>query len=155
MRISPRAQTSCAALDSIPTVPRPPAIVIPEHEMELFAVRARGPGGQNVQKVSNAAHLRFDIRSSSLPQEVKARLLARGDRRVTGAGVVVIKAQRHRSLEMNRAEAIERLHALVAGAAAVPKARRPTRAPRAARERRIEAKRRRAQLKAQRAKVGF
>ena len=129
------------------------APAIPEEEVQITAVRAQGAGGQNVNKVSNAVHLRFDIRASSLPEEIKHRLLHRGDKRITRTGIVVIKAQQHRSLEMNRAEALARLQALVDAAAHVPKTRRPTRPTRASRERRIESKLRRARIKAQRARV--
>jgi ribosome-associated protein len=136
-----------------PAIGQPVTILIPESEMDFSAVRAQGAGGQNVNKVSNAVHLRFDIRASSLPEGVKARLLARGDQRITREGVVVIKSQQHRSLELNRADAIARLHALVAAAAHVPKKRRPTKPSRGARERRMEGKRIRGQVKAQRRKV--
>ena len=129
------------------------AIAIPESEVEITAVRARGAGGQNINKVSNAAHLRFDIRASSLPEEIKARLLASRDQRISSEGVLVIKAQQHRSLERNREEALARLHEIVARAAHVPAPRRPTKPSRASRKRRLEGKIRRGEVKRLRGRV--
>ena len=129
------------------------APLVAESEVEITAVRAQGAGGQNVNKVSSAVHLRFAVAASSLPEEIKARLLARADRRMSAEGVLVIKAQRHRSQELNRRDALERLNAIVAAAAEVPPVRRPTRPTRASRERRLEAKGQRADVKAARAKI--
>jgi len=124
-----------------------------DEEIVFEAIRAQGSGGQNVNKVSNAVHLRFDIRASSLPDELKARLLARRDQRISGEGIIVIKAQQHRSLEKNRAEALTRLQALVAAAATLPRVRRATRPTLASKRRRIESKLRRGQVKALRGRV--
>jgi ribosome-associated protein len=130
-----------------------PVVVVDEAEVEISAVRAQGAGGQNVNKVSSAIHLRFDVAASSLPEAVKERLLASSDRRLSDEGVIVIKAQRHRSQELNRRDALERLNALVARAAEVPLVRKPTRPTYASKRRRLEAKGVRAEVKAGRAKV--
>jgi ribosome-associated protein len=119
-------------------------------EVEFSAIRSQGAGGQNVHKVSSAAHLRFDVAASSLPDAVKARLLAQADQRIASDGVIVIKAQEHRSLPQNQAAALARLQAMVDRAAFVPKVRRATRPSKGAQRRRLDSKTNRGKLKATR-----
>ncbi len=130
-----------------------PGFLIPESEVEISAVRAQGAGGQNVNKVSNAIHLRFDVRASSLPEAIKERVLKLSDQRITRTGIVVIKAQQHRSQDMNREEALARLHELVRSAAFVPKKRKLTKPSRSAKKKRLEGKVLRGRIKALRGKV--
>jgi ribosome-associated protein len=133
------------------TAPR--TLEIRESEVEISAIRAQGAGGQNVNKVSSAIHLRFDIASSSLPDDVKTRLLALRDSRITQEGVLVIKAQSHRTQDMNKLDAFARLHELVNSVAVPPKMRRPTKPTYGSKQRRLEGKSQRSETKALRGRV--
>ncbi|WP_448875326.1 alternative ribosome rescue aminoacyl-tRNA hydrolase ArfB [Desulfobulbus propionicus] len=133
-------------------IPITPHLSIDDSEIELTSIRAQGSGGQNVNKVANAIHLRFDIGASSLPESCKTRLLNLRDQRISNDGVLVIKAQEFRSLEQNREAALERLIALIRAALVVPRQRRPTKPTLASRKRRLETKQRQARTKALRRK---
>ena len=130
-----------------------PRLTLPDHEVTLVAIRAQGAGGQNVNKVASAIHLRFDILASSLPEELKMRLLASTDSRISDDGVLVIKAQQFRTQEKNRLDAVERLIRIIRHAAMTPKKRTPTRPTTASRQRRLAGKTHRGQIKRERRRV--
>ncbi len=143
----------CAKAFGVVTGAAPAPLQVDEAEVEFSAIRAQGAGGQNVNKVSSAIHLRFDIPASSLPDGVKERLLALRDSRITDAGVLVLKAQQHRTQEMNRADALARLNEVVNSVAVPPRVRRATKPSYGSKQRRLEGKSQRSETKSLRGKV--
>lgn len=129
------------------------SVCIPDSEIDISAIRAQGPGGQNVNKVSTAIHLRFDIGASSLPDAYKERLMSLRDQRINGQGIIVIKAQQGRSQEKNKEEALKRLQKLLQSVAVLPKKRRPTKPSRSSQKKRLDIKNIRGQVKAMRGKI--
>ena len=143
----------CAKVFGVVTGAAPAPLQVDEAEVEFSAIRAQGAGGQNVNTVSSAIHLRFDIPASSLPDAVQERLLALRDSRITDAGVLVLKAQQHRTQEMNRADALARLNEVVNSVAVPPRVRRATKPSYGSKQRRLEGKSQRSETKSLRGKV--